>query len=154
VSHDPCILRDWRERHGLTQKAAAQGFGVVANTVARWERGELAIPHWVPLLIAHSAYTSRIATKVPEVPQSDKPRHERYHKAEKERLISTLSHVSGLCLGMCYLHIPTLRAVLTADERQGWIDHARESSQALWAFAEKLSRYTGRIQSKRSHVSE
>ena len=47
----PADLRRWRDQSGLTQKTAAESLGVAANTVARWERGELAIPHWVPLLI-------------------------------------------------------------------------------------------------------
>ncbi len=37
-------LRALRSRLGLTQAALAQAVGVVPNTLARWERGELAIP--------------------------------------------------------------------------------------------------------------
>jgi transcriptional regulator with XRE-family HTH domain len=45
-------LRRLRQAQNQTQKAAAQMLGVAANTVARWERGELPVPHWVDLLIA------------------------------------------------------------------------------------------------------
>lgn len=37
-------LKALRSRLGLTQAALAQAVGVVPNTLARWERGELAIP--------------------------------------------------------------------------------------------------------------
>ena len=30
----------------MTQAALARELGVIANTVARWERGEVPIPHW------------------------------------------------------------------------------------------------------------
>ncbi|MDE0103827.1 MAG: helix-turn-helix domain-containing protein [Bryobacterales bacterium] len=39
-------LKALRMRLGLTQAALAQAVGVVPNTLARWERGELAIPAW------------------------------------------------------------------------------------------------------------
>jgi len=41
----------WRLSQDLTQKETAKTLGVAPNTVARWERGERAIPHWVPLLL-------------------------------------------------------------------------------------------------------
>lgn len=36
-------FKAWRTRHGLTQQQVAERIGVTANTVARWERGEIAI---------------------------------------------------------------------------------------------------------------
>jgi transcriptional regulator with XRE-family HTH domain len=40
-------LRDRRLARELTQEAFAKELGVIANTVAGWERGEVPIPHWV-----------------------------------------------------------------------------------------------------------
>ena len=39
-------LKSLRTRLGLTQAALAEAVGVVPNTLARWERGELGIPVW------------------------------------------------------------------------------------------------------------
>lgn len=39
-------LKSLRTRLGLTQAALAEAVGVVPNTLARWERGELRIPGW------------------------------------------------------------------------------------------------------------
>ena len=39
-------LKSLRSRLGLTQAALAQAVGVVPNTLARWERGEIGIPGW------------------------------------------------------------------------------------------------------------
>ena len=39
-------LKSLRSRLGLTQAALAEAVGVVPNTLARWERGELGIPDW------------------------------------------------------------------------------------------------------------
>ena len=39
-------LKSLRSRLGLTQAALAEAVGVVPNTLARWERGELGIPKW------------------------------------------------------------------------------------------------------------
>lgn len=36
-------IRALREKLGWTQKALAEAVGVTSNTVARWERGEMAI---------------------------------------------------------------------------------------------------------------
>ena len=36
----PAELREWRERHGLTQAEAGDVLGVAENTVYRWERPE------------------------------------------------------------------------------------------------------------------
>ena len=48
-------LRNWRLDHNLTQREVAQYLGVPANTVARWERGELNIEHaqWLHLCLEH-----------------------------------------------------------------------------------------------------
>ena len=39
-------LKSLRSRLGLTQATLAKAVGVVSNTLARWERGELGIPGW------------------------------------------------------------------------------------------------------------
>ena len=39
-------LKSLRTRLGVTQAALAQAVGVVPNTLARWERGELGVPGW------------------------------------------------------------------------------------------------------------
>jgi transcriptional regulator with XRE-family HTH domain len=37
-------LRRLRKRLGLTQATLGERMGVTANTIARWERGELPVP--------------------------------------------------------------------------------------------------------------
>lgn len=44
-------LRTIRRRIRLTQTALAEHIGVAANTVARWERGELPIPRHMDLTL-------------------------------------------------------------------------------------------------------
>ena len=39
-------LKSLRSRLGLTQAALAEAVGVVPNTLARWERGDLGVPSW------------------------------------------------------------------------------------------------------------
>lgn len=44
-------LRHYRLQAGLTQAGLAAKLGVTANTVARWERGEVTIPALLTLAI-------------------------------------------------------------------------------------------------------
>lgn len=44
-------LRNWRMARGLTQQQLAERLGVPANTIARWERGELQHLEWLLLAI-------------------------------------------------------------------------------------------------------
>lgn len=44
-------LAAWRAEHGLTQAQLGARLGVDSNTVARWERGERAIPPYLPLAL-------------------------------------------------------------------------------------------------------
>jgi transcriptional regulator with XRE-family HTH domain len=47
----PRQLREFRKRLGLSQTAFAKGIGVAPNTVARWERGELAMRESTRLML-------------------------------------------------------------------------------------------------------
>ena len=44
-------LAAWRAEHSLTQAALAERLGVHKNTVAKWERGEQAIPPFLSLAL-------------------------------------------------------------------------------------------------------
>jgi transcriptional regulator with XRE-family HTH domain len=46
---DGAQIRAYRQKLGLSQTQLGQAFGMAANTIARWERGEL-IPQWPKLL--------------------------------------------------------------------------------------------------------
>lgn len=48
-------LRDWRSRLGLTQRQAAERLAVHPNTLARWERGDMAPGTPGPVLAAMAA---------------------------------------------------------------------------------------------------
>lgn len=41
----PTDLRTSRQALGLTQQGLAEALGVSPNTIARWERGEMAVQH-------------------------------------------------------------------------------------------------------------
>ena len=44
-------IKDFREKHNLTQDELAKELMVASNTVARWERGERQIPNHLPLAL-------------------------------------------------------------------------------------------------------
>jgi transcriptional regulator with XRE-family HTH domain len=54
----PTQLRQWRLRHNLTEKAAAELIGTTPNTWALWERGERGIRHGRLLDLALTALDS------------------------------------------------------------------------------------------------
>lgn len=47
----PAELRDFRDRHRLTQAQLAALLATTANTIARWERAERAIPPYLELAL-------------------------------------------------------------------------------------------------------
>jgi len=55
-------LRTIRKRLGLTQVQFAKHIGVTANTVARWERGEIGMRPMTERLIKLLAQTSDLTT--------------------------------------------------------------------------------------------
>jgi transcriptional regulator with XRE-family HTH domain len=48
---NPDELKDWRKSVGLTQVELAGHLGVEGLTVSRWERGDRAIPSFLPLAL-------------------------------------------------------------------------------------------------------
>jgi transcriptional regulator with XRE-family HTH domain len=48
---EPDQLRDFRLKHKLTQAKLAELLMTTGNTVARWERGERAIPPYLALAL-------------------------------------------------------------------------------------------------------
>jgi transcriptional regulator with XRE-family HTH domain len=61
----PKLLTDYRDRHGLTQSAAADRLGVNVNTLQNWEAGRNA-----PRGLALSALLKMISEKKPLPPKS------------------------------------------------------------------------------------
>ena len=55
-------IRALREKLGWTQKALAGAVGVTSNTVARWERGEMAISEPAARLLQKIAAEQRSRT--------------------------------------------------------------------------------------------
>jgi len=49
-------LKEWRQRHRLTQVELAQMLGVIRVTVARWEGGTRGIPPFLPLALEALEY--------------------------------------------------------------------------------------------------
>jgi transcriptional regulator with XRE-family HTH domain len=66
-------LRQTRKTLGLTQAALAERLGVSANTVARWERGKLAIDH--PAMLALALQTLLNHRDTPTDPANDRHGH-------------------------------------------------------------------------------
>ncbi len=61
-------LRDFRERLGLTQQLLGRLLGIPKNTIARWERGELAIEKPRLLELALASLTSGAVEERPGRP--------------------------------------------------------------------------------------
>ena len=56
-------IRAFREKLGWTQMALAEAIGVTSNTVARWERGEMAISEPAARLLEKLAEERKIARR-------------------------------------------------------------------------------------------
>ena len=56
-------LRSIRQKLALTQAALAEAIGVTSNTVARWERGEMAISEPAARLLEKLAEERKIARR-------------------------------------------------------------------------------------------
>ena len=56
-------LRSIRQKLALTQAALAEAIGVTSNTVARWERGEMAISEPAARLLEKLAGERKIAKR-------------------------------------------------------------------------------------------
>ena len=81
-------LKSLRSRLGLTQAALAEAVGVVPNTLARWERGELGIPGWAAERLDASARSGSSGRAV------SRPRGvvlDPYHRAIVEALNGALN---------------------------------------------------------------
>ena len=80
-------LKSLRSRLGVTQAALAEAVGVVPNTLARWERGELGIPGWAAERLdaaAHSGSSGSAISREPGVVLDP------YHRAIVEALNGAL----------------------------------------------------------------
>src|SRR5262245_49744054 len=62
---DNAALREWRLTHGLSQDELANLLDVPTNTLARWERGELAIRH--PRILALALHALALGLKVADI---------------------------------------------------------------------------------------
>jgi hypothetical protein len=58
--------------------------------------------------------------------------------AAKRRMVEVLSHVRGLCRGVAEIDMTLASALLDDDEKKTWIAIAKESFEALRAFARKM----------------
>jgi len=56
-------LHSIRQKLALTQAALAEAIGVTSNTIARWERGEMAISEPAARLLEKLAKESKIARR-------------------------------------------------------------------------------------------
>jgi DNA-binding transcriptional regulator YiaG len=56
-------LRSIRQKLALTQAALAEAIGVTSNTIARWERGEMAISEPAARLLEKLAEERKIARR-------------------------------------------------------------------------------------------
>lgn len=82
----PAALRQVRDALGLTQKDLATKLGVASNTVARWERGELAIEKANVGAVLAALMTKRPASKRAAGKRSLSKRHgKRAEPAIRER---------------------------------------------------------------------
>jgi transcriptional regulator with XRE-family HTH domain len=51
IATDAAWLRKQRQARSFTQAQLAAKLGITSNTIARWERCEVPVPHWVRLFL-------------------------------------------------------------------------------------------------------
>lgn len=66
------------------------------------------------------------------------PRQKQLAEAQKNRIVAALSGISGFCRALDDVDVRMAVAALDDDERQTWIEQARESARAVKKFADKL----------------
>ena len=54
----PQELRDWRKAHGMTQDQAATWVGVSRRQWIRFEQGDVAVPKWLRIIVAFTAFST------------------------------------------------------------------------------------------------
>jgi transcriptional regulator with XRE-family HTH domain len=64
---DASALRDWRQAHELSQGQLASMLDLPINTLARWERGEVAIRH--PRILALALHALDLSLRVSAMQQ-------------------------------------------------------------------------------------
>jgi transcriptional regulator with XRE-family HTH domain len=69
-------LRERRHSRKLSQAALAKELGVTPNTVARWERSEVPIPHWVAPYQALQERVAELKLALAEKEEAHKKLHE------------------------------------------------------------------------------
>lgn len=132
-------LKAWRDDAGLSQSGLASQLQVSVNTVARWERDEIAIPPYLELALAELKH--RIA-KEPVTPSSA----EYIRRVMREQNLSPRQVVeraerAGYKLSNAYLHNllvgastnPSLSSVYAVAEGIG-----RPAEEVVQAFADVI----------------
>jgi transcriptional regulator with XRE-family HTH domain len=123
-------LRELRHSRKLSQAALAKELGVTPNAVARWERSEVPIPHWVAPYQALQERVAELKRALAEKEEAHKKLHEtiktkdfelKFERATRkasgsaeklyQRLIKAFSPVS--------LHAETLRIITEVYLRLG-----------------------------------
>jgi hypothetical protein len=59
-------------------------------------------------------------------------------EGQKQRMITALSTITGLCRGLSELNMPVALSVCAEEERATWVERSRELAKQLRAFAAKL----------------
>lgn len=95
-------LNKWRRDAGLSQSRLAVELGVAANTVARWERDEMAIPPFLPLALAE------IRRRIKAEAAKREPGHEYLKRVLNEkkltfRTVSARAQKQGFELSQTYI---------------------------------------------------
>lgn len=137
-------------RVGRSALIAAEAVGVGSSTVKRMarvlredpelaeqvERGEVSV-------FAASEKVKAVHSPKADVPYS--PQNQRQLQlanAQKERMVTALSTVTGLCRGLPELKLDWILSVCDEEERSTWIEKAKDLSGQLRTFSKKLEETT------------